>query len=157
MKTLQSVLPAVEVYVRRVYRAHRFEDVSVTEGNGRISCSWTFSFADTVIANAVKRRGMLSVIQSYDSLKEELPSILDEFGAKIGEAKASEHGPINVLHIASTQSGASAESIQSVIIGEERKLNMLAIRQVYALVPVPEKDPEYLHFLSVLRLHREST
>ena len=141
---------AVEVYVRRVYRAHRVEGVTVSEGNGRITCSWTFSFADTELSTAVKRRGMLSIMSSYDNLSTELPSILDEFGGLIGESKASNNGPINVLHLASTSGGASADGIQSVIVGEERKLNMLAIRQVNALIPVPESNPEYYTYSQCL-------
>jgi len=137
---------AVEVYVRRVYRAHRVEDLVVSENNGRITCSWIFFLADIEISEAVKRRGMLSVIASYDNLSSELPSILDEFGSKIGEEKASEYGPINVLHLASTSSGSSLNDIQPVVIAEERKLNMLAIRHVNALIPIPGKDPEYYTF-----------
>lgn len=137
---------AVEVYIRRVYRAHRVTEVVVAEANGRISCSWTFNFADTEASKAVHRRGMLSVISSYDTLKDDLPSILDEFGGKIGDSPASDKGPINVLHIASTSSGASVDAIQTIIAGEARKLNMLGIRQVNALIPMTEKNPEYYTF-----------
>jgi len=138
---------AVEVYIRRVYRAHRIENISVEESNGRITCTWTFNFADIEVSESVDRIGMLSVITSYKALEADLSSILDEFGGKIGESPSSANGPINVLHIASTSGfEEGADAIQSIIVGQERKLNMLGIRQVNTLIPVPEKNPEYYAF-----------
>jgi len=137
---------AVEVYIRRVYRAHRIENISVTESNGRITCTWTFSFADIEVSESVDRIGMLSVIKSYETLEGDLPSILDEFGAMAVDSSAA-NGPINILHIASTSDfKGGADAIQSIIVGQERKLNMLGIRQVNTLTPVPEKNPEYYAF-----------
>lgn len=137
---------AVEVYIRRVYRAHRITDISVEEAGDRITCSWTFSYADTEVKDAVERLGMLSVVPSYATLKEDLPAMLDEFASKIGESSTSPNGPINVLHIASTTGGVEASALESVISGEKAKLNLLGIRHVNTLVPVAEKDPKYYTF-----------
>jgi acetyl-CoA carboxylase/biotin carboxylase 1 len=138
---------AVEVYVRRVYRAHRIDDIEVKEADGRITCSWTFSYADVEVSEGATRRGMLNVLPSYSSLSADLPPILGEFAAKFGDSSVSEYGPINVLHLASAKPfDGGMGAIQSVVVGEERKLNMLGIRNVNTLIQVPEKNPEYYTF-----------
>lgn len=137
---------AAEVYIRRVYRAHRIESISVEETNGRLTCTWSFNFADIEVSQSVDRFGMLTIVPSYDTLKEDLPSILDDFAEKTAEPSAN--GPINVLHLASTSGfDGGVDALQSAVVGEERKLNMLGIRQVSTLITVPEKDPEYYTFM----------
>lgn len=139
---------AVEVYVRRVYRAHRIEDLNIEEANGRLTCTWSFSFADVQVSESVSRQGMLSVVPSLDKVGSDMSSILDDFSTKLGDTASSANGPINALHIACASSGYSGgvESLQKAITAEERKLNMLGIRTVNVLVPVAEKDPEYYSF-----------
>ena len=139
---------AIEVYVRRVYRAHRVDEVSVEEANGRMTCFWTFSFANVESSDSITRRGMLSVIPSLDSIGADIESILDDFaGGLEGSEAAAEGGPLNMLHIASTNSEeAGVESIETALVAQERKLNMLGIRTVNVLVPVEKKDPAYFTF-----------
>ena len=62
---------AVETYVRRMYRAHRIQEVTVEEKDGQLTCAWTFRFSDVEEKDSVLRRGLLSVVSSLDDLKEE--------------------------------------------------------------------------------------
>ena len=37
---------ALEVYIHRLYRAHKIIDISVDDVDGRLQCNWTFKHAD---------------------------------------------------------------------------------------------------------------
>jgi len=136
---------ATEVYIRRVYRAHRIMELEVEDVDGRSQCSWSFEFADIPESQSVARHGFLSVVPSMKNLDADLPKILDDFGSKLAEDPSSEN-PVNVLHIASVSSEGDIETMEKAIVGEERKLNMLGVRTVNALLPVEKKDPLYYTF-----------
>uniref|UniRef100_A0A7S2EIT5 Acetyl-CoA carboxylase n=1 Tax=Ditylum brightwellii TaxID=49249 RepID=A0A7S2EIT5_9STRA len=136
---------ALEVYVRRVYRAHRISDISVDDVDGQLTCSWSFSFSDVSEADSIVRNGVLSVIPSADSLESSLPGILDYYGTKFSDASA---GPINDLHIA-TLGGDIIEgipSIEGLLAAQKQKLNMLGIRSVNIANTQEKKNPIYLTF-----------
>jgi acetyl-CoA carboxylase/biotin carboxylase 1 len=136
---------AVEVYVRRVYRAYRVKELKVTETDGKLSCDWTFQFAAVEASKSVDRQGHLSVVPSLDKLEDSIPGILDSFAAAIGDKKAP--GPLNTLHIASASSDMNnIKAIEKVVVSQERKLNMLAVRTVNVLVPHEKKEPYYYTF-----------
>lgn len=139
---------AIEVYVRRVYRAHRISRLSVTESAGKLVCDWTFQFSDVEAKNSVDRQGQLVVVPSLDTLKSEMSKILDGFAAAIGDKPTSAGGaPINMLHIASaTADVIDPTSIEGIVIAEEAKLNMLGVRTVNVLVPHEKSDPYYYSF-----------
>ena len=63
---------AVEVYVRRVYRAHRIKTIDVDTIGGRLTCSWTFQFADTPVNDSPFRVGQMSVVRDFGMLKEQV-------------------------------------------------------------------------------------
>lgn len=71
---------AIEVYVRRAYRAHRIIDLSVDDVDGRIECTWSFQFKETPSKDTIVRHGLLSVLPHLDHMEKDLPSILSEFG-----------------------------------------------------------------------------
>jgi len=138
---------AVEVYVRRVYRTYRIDDIKVEEIAGRLTCTWTFSFADVPVDKSVPRKGLLSVIPGADELESLMPDILDDMSGSLSDT-ASSDSPVNVLHIASTSSNfGGIEGVESVVVSQSTKLNMLGIRTVNLLVPVAKKDPNYFTFL----------
>lgn len=134
---------AIEVYVRRVYRAYRMKDLSVQEDGS----DFTFQFADVEASVAVDRQGHLSVVSSLENLEDALPGILEKFAAAIGEKETQAGGgPINMLHIASTSEDCDLEAVQAAISSQERKLNMLGVRTVSILVPNNKKEPSYYTF-----------
>jgi len=142
---------ALEVYVRRVYRAYRISDIAVQEKDGRLTCNWSFEFADIKESESVVRHGHMAVVSSMDDLESDLPKILDDFGGQFEGDDSATQGtgaPVNVLHVAGTSSSGAVDikSVESAIVGQERKLNMLGVRSVNALVPVAKKDPLYYTF-----------
>jgi len=134
---------AVEVYIRRVYRAHRIVELNVEEVDGRMQCNWSFQFADVPEEKSVMRYGLLYIVPSVSDIKTEIPNIISSFGPDVEGA----NGPVNVLHIAS-QDGVmtSVEDVQSVIQEKEKEWNMLGIRTINLLVPVEKQDPLYFTF-----------
>eukprot|EP00565_Helicotheca_tamesis_P003884 CAMPEP_0185725054 /NCGR_PEP_ID=MMETSP1171-20130828/1378_1 /TAXON_ID=374046 /ORGANISM="Helicotheca tamensis, Strain CCMP826" /LENGTH=2089 /DNA_ID=CAMNT_0028393057 /DNA_START=20 /DNA_END=6289 /DNA_ORIENTATION=+ len=142
---------AVEVYVRRVYRAYRIIDINVEEVDGKLTCEWSFSFADVAESESVVRHGVLSVIPGIDSLESNLPGILDFYGAKFDSDESSTQGtggPVNVLHIASMEGDITADisGIESTFAAQKQKLNMLGIRTISVASPQSKKSPVYLSF-----------
>lgn len=133
---------ATEVYVRRVYRAHRVIELDVNDVDGRIQCSWKFRFADVPESQAVVRNGFLEVVPG--ALNDALPKILDDFSSKLDGTPPTDF-PVNVLHFA-LLSGEDVESQEKAIVSQQSKLNMLGLRTVNSIVPVDKKDPEYFSF-----------
>jgi len=136
---------AIEVYVRRVYRAHRIIDISVDDKDGRIECNWTFRFADVPESQSVVRSGLLSIVSSVSAIKDEMPKILNDCSSKYASADTSV--PVNVLHIAvEDYDTSSLEQIDAIFTNYEAELNKLGVRTVNLLVPVEKKDPMYYSF-----------
>jgi acetyl-CoA carboxylase/biotin carboxylase 1 len=141
---------AVEVYIRRVYRAHRISNLSIGESNGNLVCDFTFQFSDVEPAQSVDRQGHLCVLSSLSDLGDDIPKILDHFAEKIGEKeKPTTAGgdPVNMLHIAVASSESSDLSgIEATIKAQERKMSMMGVRTVNVLVPEERADPLYYTF-----------
>mmetsp|Transcript_10466 Transcript_10466/g.13856 ORF Transcript_10466/g.13856 Transcript_10466/m.13856 type:complete len:2095 (+) Transcript_10466:147-6431(+) len=139
---------AIEVYIRRVYRAHRILDLSVCEKDGRLTCLFSFQFADVEQSKAPVRHGILSVVPSLDAFGGDITGILDNLSEYVGESLTrTGGGPLNMLHIAvSDGKSDGAKSIESVMDAEKPKLAALGVRAVTILVPNNKKDPSYLTF-----------
>mmetsp|Transcript_36979 Transcript_36979/g.89793 ORF Transcript_36979/g.89793 Transcript_36979/m.89793 type:complete len:2085 (+) Transcript_36979:524-6778(+) len=139
---------SVEVYVRRVYRAHRMQALTVTEKDGKLTCDFTFQFSDVEASTSIDRQGHLSVVPSLSSLKSELPGILDNFATFIGDKPVTAGGePISMLHVASATSGdADVESIEKEVLAQKSTLEKLGVRTVSVLVPHEKSDPDYYTF-----------
>ena len=140
---------ALEVYVRRVYRAHRVLDLSVKETDGRATCSFTFQFADVEASQAPLRQGMLSVIPSLKTLDNDLPKILDELSSTVGGRPSHTEGgeQLNMIHlaVADGQMG-DVDDIEAYLVSQASKLEQLGVRTVNILIPKPKKEPSYYTF-----------
>ena len=136
---------ALETYVRRMYRAHRIENVIVNEADRSLTCSWTFRFSDIEESESVARRGMLTVVPSLDKL--DFSAVLDNFGSQESSVDAS-LGPLNDVQIAVVDGKMSKDlsEIEKIFTSEQSKLKMLGVRQVSLLIPVAKKDPQYYTF-----------
>jgi hypothetical protein len=53
---------AVEVYIRRVYRAHRIKNMSVSEAGEQLICNFVFQFSDVEASLAMDRQGHTCVL-----------------------------------------------------------------------------------------------
>ena len=94
---------AIEVHFRRVYRTYRISDIDVTEKDGRLTCVWSFTLMDVPESKTFTRKGMLSVIPTVSDMKTLLPKIIEDASAAFsGEAVDPEAGPVNVLHVYSS-------------------------------------------------------
>jgi acetyl-CoA carboxylase/biotin carboxylase 1 len=139
---------AVEVYVRRVYRAHRMLDLSVEDKSGRLTCSFTFQFSDVPENEAPTRQGLLSVVASMDSFKADFANILEDMSEAIGEKPATSDGrPLTVLHIAMADGEMGEFSVvEGVLASEKPKLIAMGVRTVNFVVPNKKKEPSYFTF-----------
>lgn len=139
---------AIEVYIRRVYRAHRILDLEVEEKKGVMSASFTFQFADVESSRAPIRQGLLNIISSVGALKDELPSAFDNLSQAIGDKPTrAEGGPLNMMHLVISDGVMKdPSSIEAVLQGEKQKLEALGVRTVSVLVPNSKKEPSYFTF-----------
>lgn len=136
---------AMEVYTRRVYRTYNIPELTVGIENGRLSCSFSFQFADVPAKDRVTRQGFFSVINDASQFAKDLPEILNSFGSKI-TGDASKEGPVNVLQVGALSGDISIEELEKATADNKDKLNMLGIRTVTALIPRGKKDPSYYSF-----------
>jgi acetyl-CoA carboxylase/biotin carboxylase 1 len=145
---ISVVEAALEVYIRRVYRAHRVLDLSVTIDHGLPTCSFTFQFADTPKSEAPIRQGILRVIPSVDSFESSLPELLQDLSSIVGDRPTSTPGgPLNMVHLAVSSVGvADIPKIEDFLVKEKAKLDALGVRTVSMVVPNQKKEPSYFTF-----------
>jgi acetyl-CoA carboxylase/biotin carboxylase 1 len=139
---------AFEVYIRRVYRAHRVLDLKVFEVGDRTTCTFAFQFADIAESKAPVRTGILSVVPTMAALKNDMSAVLDDLAQAIGERPTTvDGGPLNMVHVAVAEGGLSDVSfIENVFAAEKTKLEMLGVRTVNILIPNKMKEPSYMTF-----------
>jgi len=143
---------AVEVYVRRVYRAHRIVDIDVKNIDGRLTCSWKFQFADTPIEESPIRVGQMSVIKDQEALKKQLPDILDNMKSSVSSTESSSDRTVNVLHLALSDSpstsgdDSTAASYSELLSAYMQPLNELKLRSTNILIPTERRNPKYFTF-----------
>jgi len=131
---------AVELYIRRIYRAHTILDISVAENDGRLTCSWSSKVSDNL--EGVVCNGLMSVIPDGRTLDGELPSIIAEMKSSFGEATIDEK--INTLHIATNVKEIT--DVEETLRANKGAFDDLKIRSANVLVPVPQRDPTYYTF-----------
>lgn len=141
---------ATEVYVRRVYRAHRILDLKVSEEKGRIQCRFTFQFADVPVSVAPVRQGLLVEIDSMDELEPSMQDILDDLGSAIGDKPRTVQGrPLNSLHLAVVEGADDkVDDVEQVLAKYKAKLQSLGVRTVNLLIPKEGRTPEYYSYPS---------
>lgn len=141
---------AIEVYIRRVYRAHRIFDLAVSDKDGRLECSFSFKFSDVKEDEAPLRQGLLSVVPSMSAFKSGLPGMLEDLSQSIGDRPVrTEGGLLNMLHIAIADGNAIIPEIETELGNEKAKLEALGVRVVSLLNPNTKKDPSYFNFPQV--------
>ena len=141
-------MAAMEVYVRRVYRAHRILDLEVCEKDGRLTCLFSFQFADVEQSTAPTRRGILSVVPSFDGLKSTISGILENLSESIGEEPTrTQEGPLNIVHVAIADGKSGEIADYEALLAKQRpQLEALGVRDANFLIPNSKKDPSYFTF-----------
>jgi len=122
---------AIEVYVRRVYRAFIITDLDVQDSDGRTTCSFTYRFSDVTEAESVSRSGMLSVVEGISSLD----AVLVDFEAKFGKSDKS----LNSVHLAIVGESPELADLETAILGSADKMTSLGIRTANTVIPVEKK------------------
>ena len=116
---------AMEVYVRRVYRAHCIKTMSIAEDSkGVLTASWSFTLRELVEGKAPMRHGYLAMMpQAYSTMSSVLPGVVSA-ASKVLPKDASYSDPLNVLQIGFTSGGAdqSAETEDAVAKQAEQAL-----------------------------------
>lgn len=135
---------ALEVYIRRIYRAYRLLDVSV-DGDGK-TAYWSNQHMDVPSTSSTVRHGILRVIPSLNGLKKELPKILNSFGEKLPKTAAGQ--PTNEIFIVcqGCNKDIDVESVEDAIKAQERMLQRLGVSKVNVVVPVAKQNPAYFTF-----------
>lgn len=139
---------AIEVYIRRVYRAHRVSSLTIEEKDGKIMCDFTFQFTDVEPSQSIDRQGHLCVLSSLSGLDGQMSTILDNFAQKIGDKPTTAGGePVNMLHIATASSEKSdLAALESAVKAQTDTLTKMGVRTVSVLVPEAKADPLYYTF-----------
>ena len=143
---------ALEVYVRRVYRAHNIIDISVQNIDGRLTTNWKFQFADTPAEVSPVRIGQMSVVKDIDTLKAAMPQIIEGMkGVVAGEVNIAGDVLLNVFHFAVTNSksasdDANAAAYEEIFTSHASGLKELKIRTANVLIPAVPKNPEYFSY-----------
>jgi len=160
---------AVEVYVRRVYRAHRIVSLSVEEKekNNRpfLTCDWNFQFADTERGESPTRVGRMVVVRDIAEASASFEAILSDFGAEVAKVEGSnaklgddsQRGrTINTLHLAVIDEPSCAgrnynqvaEKYATLFKSHSPLLTSLHLRTLNVIIPAKKRNPKYFSFPS---------
>ncbi|XRB15344.1 acetyl-CoA carboxylase [Pseudoscourfieldia marina] len=118
---------AITVFVKRMYRSHKVHGVEIDEVAGLPVAKFKFQY-DTPPLESPMRFGMLAVASVMSDFEAKMPQLLERYQELQSDVKSdgeSEHGPINVLHLACTdekatlaaddESAACAEAISASV------------------------------------------
>ena len=69
----------MEVYIRRVYRAHCVKEVKIVENEGStISAAWTFTLRTGVVDGTTPiRQGFMTMLPDFTGIKTALPKVME--------------------------------------------------------------------------------
>eukprot|EP00959_Pyramimonas_sp_CCMP1952_P104351 2180923-Pyramimonas_sp.AAC.3 len=146
---------AMEVFLRRVYRAHHIQELSIypgaeTEPGKPVEPLWsadfTFRFRDTPPAEAPLRRGKWLVVQNLAGIEENIDAVLDDYAAKMAATKGAPpmDPPVNVLHFAvmdPVEANKAVAVTEAVLAQVEGRLRALGMRMVNVIVNQGTRPP----------------
>jgi acetyl-CoA carboxylase / biotin carboxylase 1 len=140
---------ALEVYVRRVYRAHSILSIDVATVDGRLTANWKFQFADTPAEESPIRNGHISVVANEAAAISNLDSMLSNMESNIGAESGDEI--VNVFHVALTDKSADSDDTISskwseTLTSKAAVLHKLQVRSANVLIAATPKNPRYFSF-----------
>jgi len=148
---------ALEVYVRRVYRAHNVETLRIEEaakdstGLGSMA-DWTFRFRDSPPTEAPLRAGMLAVVNEVGDVADNLDAVLEKYEKVLADYAdcAGRDPPVNVLHftvMGTTDGETVIDKVGSKLSAEEDRLRALGIRMVNVVTCQGARPPLHHTFM----------
>lgn len=143
---------ALEVYCKRVYRAHNVLSTSVSRDNGMTSISWNFKF-NTFPDESPLRCGMLARVDTVADAKQNFSAMLDrlESNVKAAGAGGSSGTQLHVLHVAVCKQSADdglPTDLEAFIASHKDRLNAMGIKFVNFLAYSDLELPAYFTFHS---------
>ena len=120
---------ALEVYVRRVYRAHNILDIAVDTDKGTVA--WKFQFRDTPADQSPVRSGLLQLVPDAAGVST------DAVQAMAGSMEVSgDEAMTNVLHIvAAAGTEKDQPVVEAAVKASASALRTAKVRQVSLLTP----------------------
>jgi len=165
---------ALEVFLRRVYRAHNIEELMIEEdeeegeeGEGEEGekllkvADFTFRFRDTPPDQAPLRRGQFVVVQSLAGIEANIDKVLDNYAKKIAADSRSPppDPPVNVLHFTikdTTEASAVIQGVEAVLAQVDGRLRSLGLRMVNVIVCQASRPPLHHTFTECLDFKEDS-
>jgi len=157
---------AVEVYVRRVYRAHNILSLEVLQGHpanqaakAQLLVNWRFQFKDTPPRDSPVRFGTLLVLPALDAVAGAMPGALETLQASIqaqmppGIQFADWVDPVNVMHVVLNRqpdSASLASDTASVLAVHSERMKLLGIKFANLVACQPLELPRYHTFTASL-------
>lgn len=143
---------ALEVYLRRVYRAANVQAMEITDVNDGLQATWTFTARNTVDGSYAVRHGYMAVVQKF----EESVLRATTAAAKPFFAKTSNEAPSNVYHIAIMDGSAgSAEASQAVISSISSDLKEMNVLSANVALVKAEASPSYFNYYTNTNFQEE--
>ncbi|CEM11630.1 unnamed protein product [Vitrella brassicaformis CCMP3155] len=147
---------AMEVYIRRVYRAHNIISIHAEDRDGLTILNWRFRQRDLPADQTPVRHGYMVVLKGTQDFKDKMPRMLEIFREEVADQPAA-NAPVNVFHIAfgepplleeeSAEEQAYVKDMQDFIKTQKAQLDDLQVRIVNLLVPQAPRLPRYFSFM----------
>merc|ERR1719199_464061 len=137
---------ALEVYTKRVYRAHNVISTDIVRSEGLDSMNFKFQF-NTYPEESPLRFGIMVVTSTLDQARAQMSAILDRLSDHIGNAPKDT--PIHVLHIALSDQiddGALADCCAALLNEYRGRMAELGVKFVNVISYVPPNLPHYYTF-----------
>ena len=137
---------ALEVYTKRVYRAHNVISTDIVRADGLDSMNFKFQF-NTYPEESPLRFGIMVVTSTLEQAKSQMPAILDRLAAHIGDAPTDT--PVHVLHIAlssQTEDATLADRCAAALSEHRGRMAELGVKFVNVISYVPPNLPHYYTF-----------
>ena len=137
---------SLEVYTKRVYRAHNVISTDIVRADDLTSMNFKFQF-NTYPEESPLRSGVLALSSTLDAAKTQMPAILDRLAAHIGDAPSDT--PVHVLHIAlsaQAEDSALAERCAAALSEHRGRMAELGVKFVNVIAYEPPNLPSYYTF-----------
>ncbi|GMH72815.1 hypothetical protein TrST_g8682 [Triparma strigata] len=141
---------ALEVYIRRIYRAHSILDISIMKVDGQLTANWKFQFADVPAAESPVRHGKISVVKDFAAAQKIMPAMIESMKGGIADDIVDDF--VNVLHIAVTTPANGDDEDElgkqyaDLFATHKAGLEDLKIRTINVLVAAEKKNPKYFSY-----------
>jgi len=137
---------ALNVYTKRVYRAHQIISTNIVRADCLDSMNFKFQF-NTYPDESPLRCGVMVVTSTLERAEEQMSAIFDRLANHIGDAPKDT--PIHVIHIALSGQAEDATLADrcAAVLGEHRgRMAELGVKFVNVISYVPPNLPNYYTF-----------